>query len=61
MGGEGAVEFLEFEFDDFRDLRAIEVIVRCVVGDVPESVEDGTNVWMRWMLPGLAEPHTSML
>ena len=35
MEGEGA---LEFGFDDFRDCRDFEVIVRLVVGDIPRSV-----------------------
>ena len=42
MGGEGAVEILEFGFDDFRDCRD-EVIVGRVVGDIAGSVEDGTK------------------
>ena len=37
------MEFLEFEFYDFRDCRDGEVIVCRVVGDIPESVEDGTK------------------
>ena len=32
-GGEGAVEFSEFGFDDFRDGRDV---------DIPGSIEDGT-------------------
>ena len=43
MGGEGAVEFLEFGFDGFRDCRDGEVIVGRVVGGIPRSVEDGTK------------------
>ena len=43
MGGEGAVEFLEFGFDNFRDCRAVEVIVCRIVGDIPRSFEDGTK------------------
>ena len=43
LGGEGAMEFLEFGFDDFRDCRDFEVIVSRVGGDIPGSVEDGTS------------------
>ena len=40
MGGEGAVEFLEFGLDDLRDYRDVDVIVCRVVGDTPGRVED---------------------
>ena len=40
MGVEGAVGFLEFGFDYFRDCRDVQVIVCRIVGDVPGSVED---------------------
>ena len=40
---EGAAEFLEFGFDDFRDCRDLEVIVDRAVGNIQGSVEDGTK------------------
>ena len=43
MGRGGAVEFLEFGFDDFRVCRDVEVIVGRAVKDIPGSVEDGTK------------------
>ena len=63
MGREGAVEFLELGFDDFRGCRDIDVIVDRVVGDIPGSVEDGTKDFEVETLDafdvGLAEPHNS--
>ena len=43
VGGESAVEFLEFGCDDYRVCRDVEVIVCRVVGEIPGSVEDGTK------------------
>ena len=57
MGREGAVEYLEFGFDDFRN--CWDVVGR-VVGDIPGSVEDGTKDFGLATLDGLAglaEPH----
>jgi hypothetical protein len=39
-GGEGAVEFLKFSFDDLRDCRDIKVIMGGMVGEVPRGIED---------------------
>ena len=36
VGGEGAVDF-----EDFRDCRGVEVIMGCVVGNIPGSFEGG--------------------
>jgi hypothetical protein len=33
----GALEYLEFGFDDLRDCRDIKVIVGAMVGDVPRG------------------------
>ena len=41
--GEGAVEFLDFGFDNFKDCRDVEVIVCLLVGDIPGSVEEGAK------------------
>ena len=38
VGGEGAVEFFEFGFDDFRDGWDVEVIECRVVGDMSGSI-----------------------
>ena len=43
VGEEGAVEFLEFGFDDFRNCRDVKVIVGPLVGDIPGSGEDVTK------------------
>ena len=43
VGAEGALEFMEFEFDDSRDCREVEVIMSRVVGDIPGSVEGGAK------------------
>ena len=47
MGGEGALEILEFGLEDFRGCRDVEVMVCRVVGNIPGSVEDGAEdlVW----------------
>ena len=64
MGGEGAVEFWEFGFGDFRFCRNVEVIVCPVVRELPGSVEDGTKDFgLETLDPldvGLAEHHNSM-
>ena len=62
---EGGAGVVEFEFDDFRDFRYVEVIVYHVVGFIPGSVEDGTKDLKLETLDaldvaGLAEPHNSM-
>jgi hypothetical protein len=55
VGGEGAVEFSEFGFEDLRNCRDIRVIVG---GCWLRGALDW-KLWMRWMLAGLAEPHSS--
>ena len=41
MGGEGAVEFLEFSFDDRRHCKDFKV--GGIVGDIPRSNEDSAE------------------
>ena len=51
-------EAAEFGFDDFRGCRDDEVIVGCVVRNIPGSVDDGMKdgkLWRLWMLDGFAE------
>jgi hypothetical protein len=58
VGGYGAVEFLEFGFDNLRDCRDIKVIVSGIVGGGALRLAQRTldwKLWMRWMLAGLAE------
>ena len=38
VGREGAVEFLEFELEDFWNCRDVEIIVCFVVEDIQESL-----------------------
>ena len=56
-----AVKLSEFGFDDFRDYRDVEVIVRRVVVDEPGSVEDGAKDFglKRWMVSSLADYYNS--
>jgi hypothetical protein len=39
VGGEGAVEFSKFDFDDLRDSRCIKVFVGGMVGDLSRGIE----------------------
>jgi hypothetical protein len=39
----GAVEVLEFGFDDLRDWRDIKVIVEGIFGDIPMGIEDSAE------------------
>ena len=43
VGGEGAVEFMEFGFDDLRDSKDFKVIVGGIVEDIPRSNEDSAE------------------
>jgi hypothetical protein len=43
VGGKGAVEFLEFGFDDLRDCRDMKDIVGGMVGDLPRGIEDSAE------------------
>ena len=61
MGGEGALEYLEFRFG----CRDVKVIVDRVVGDIPVRVEEGTKDFgletIRigcWLTP-ITQSHTS--
>jgi hypothetical protein len=59
------VEFLEFGFHYLRDCRDIKVIVGGVVGNIPRALmivrrNLDWKLLMRWMLAGLAEPHSSL-
>ena len=49
--GDEAVSFLEFEFDDFRHPRDVEVIVDRVVGYINGSVE----AWYKFYCMGNSE------
>ena len=58
------VKECERSHDDFRDCRVVEVIVCCVVRDIPGSVEDGEKDFGLETLDALdvgwLEPHNSM-
>ena len=43
MGREGAVEFMEFGFDDLRDYKNFKVIVGGMVGYIPRIIEDSAK------------------
>jgi hypothetical protein len=66
VGGEAAVEFSEFGFDDCRDIR---VIVGGTFGDIPRGIEDSAEdfgledsgcvgCWQAWLNP-TAQCHKS--
>ena len=71
VGGEGAVEFSEFGFGNFKGCRNVEVIVCRLVGDIPGSVVDGKKelwignsgcvvCWLAW-LNSVTQCHKSIV
>lgn len=63
MYQDSGVKLLVSESDEFVDKKNFEVVVDSAVGHI-RSFEDLSvhfvwKDWMRWMMDGLAEPHSS--